>query len=72
MTSARVNPIACQAFGTCVRVAPELFSLDDWGYAVAKKRKLKNPEEIASMHQAIKECPAAAIVWVERPVVPEE
>ena len=28
----RLNPIKCTAFGFCAEHAPELFSLDDWGY----------------------------------------
>lgn len=32
----RVNPIRCTAFGFCAELCPELFELDEWGYAWLK------------------------------------
>ncbi len=30
---ARINAIRCQGYGTCVDRCPELFELDEWGFA---------------------------------------
>jgi ferredoxin len=30
----RVNPIACVGRGLCAEIAPELITLDDWGFPV--------------------------------------
>ena len=32
----RVDPIRCAAFGFCAELSPDLFTLDEWGYAWPK------------------------------------
>ena len=29
-----IDPVACDAFGHCAEIAPELIGLDEWGYPV--------------------------------------
>jgi ferredoxin len=34
VTVLRVDPVACDAFGHCAELVPELIGLDEWGYPV--------------------------------------
>jgi ferredoxin len=56
----RVDPIKCQAYGTCAELAPELFSMDEWGYAQAERSDLTG-DEAHSAQAAIEICPVKAI-----------
>ncbi len=57
----RVDPIRCTAFGFCAEFCPELFELDEWGYAW-----LKEGPTAAADDQLIREtarlCPRRAIL----------
>lgn len=50
----------CQGHGQCVIVAPEIFDIDDDGYAVVN---IEWPDEKlqSKLHVAIRRCPAEAI-----------
>lgn len=56
----RVNPIKCTAFGFCGEYLPEVFDLDDWGYAW-----LQRPDIPMTLAEAVYEtercCPTGAI-----------
>ena len=57
----RVNPIRCTAFGFCAEYAPELFTLDEWGYAWPHGREIAATlEELAREAAAL--CPTRAIL----------
>ena len=57
----RVNPIRCAAFGFCAEYAPELFGLDDWGYAWLQA--LEVPLELDALaREAAALCPTQAIL----------
>ena len=57
----RVNPIRCTAFGFCAEYAPELFALDEWGYAWPHGREV--PAELEALaHEAAALCPTRAIL----------
>lgn len=56
----RVNPIKCAAFGFCAEYAPELFELDEWGYAWLHTPDV--PEDLARLaEEAAALCPVRAI-----------
>jgi len=60
----RVNPIRCTAFGFCAEFAPELFALDDWGYAWLRDPKATG--ELADVaREAARLCPTDAIILEE-------
>jgi ferredoxin len=67
----QIDPIACDAFGYCAELAPELFTLDEWGYPVVDGRLV--PTELAgTARTAVRSCPRQAIRLVkERPPSPE-
>ena len=57
----RVNPIRCTAFGFCAEYAPELFALDEWGYAWPHGREISADLE-ALAREAAALCPTRAIL----------
>lgn len=65
----RVDPIMCDGFGFCAELAPELITLDEWGYPIVAEVALNRAErELAEA--AILACPRKALVLqvVETPV----
>lgn len=63
----RVNPIRCTAFGFCAEYAPELFTLDEWGYAWPHGREI--PAELEALaREAAALCPKRAILMEAMPV----
>ncbi len=55
-----VNPIACDGRGLCAEIAPELISLDDWGFPVVKPRPV--PYGLAAEAEAaVRICPVLAL-----------
>lgn len=67
----RVDPIRCTAFGFCAEFCPELFTLDDWGYAWLKQRDVDGRAE-ALVRETARLCPRAAILVeeVDAPAAP--
>jgi ferredoxin len=57
----RVNQDLCEGYGTCVEDAPEVFQLDDWGYAVALNEGVVAAEHEAGARRAALDCPMNAI-----------
>jgi ferredoxin len=56
----RVDPIACRAHGICAEVAPELVTLDEWGYPVVIDEPV--PGRLAGeARRAAADCPALAL-----------
>ncbi|MFI6907032.1 ferredoxin [Nonomuraea sp. NPDC050394] len=55
-----VDGTKCAAYALCVEIAPQVFDLDDFGYAVATREDV--PAELeAATGEAIEACPAQAI-----------
>jgi ferredoxin len=55
----------CDGFGTCGNHAPELFEIDEWGYASLKGDGSVPPDQEANARRAIVDCPVHAITEVE-------
>jgi len=68
-TVVKVNPIACEAYGYCAELLPELVTLDEWGYPVVDGGPVP-PHLVELARRAAKECPRRAFL-VERSVVAE-
>jgi len=60
-----VDPTKCDAYGLCVETAPDLFELDDFGYASAASDGRVPEERAEAARAAVKACPAGAISLVE-------
>lgn len=56
----RVDPVACDAFGYCAELLPELIWLDEWGYPVIDDAPVPAPlSEVA--RAAVRACPRKAL-----------
>lgn len=60
MTNVAIDWTRCQAHGLCVEIWPEMFSRDDWGYPMIRRRPIKD-SELASARRAVALCPALAL-----------
>jgi ferredoxin len=58
----RVEAAKCEGFGICATHAPEVFVLDEWGYASARGDGDVAAGEEPRAQRAILDCPAHAIV----------
>jgi ferredoxin len=57
----RVNPIACEAHGTCVELLPELISADPWGYPIIAPGHV--PDDLLPLaRRAVATCPTLALL----------
>jgi len=57
----RVNPIACDAYGYCAELLPELVTLDEWGYPVTNDGLV--PAHLVELaRQAARDCPRRAFL----------
>lgn len=54
----RVNPVSCDGRGLCAEIAPELITLDDWGFPIVGAV----PPELADVAEAaVRICPLLAL-----------
>ena len=60
----RVDPVACDAFGYCAELLPELITVDEWGYPVVSDRAVP-PALLGLARQAVADCPRRAITLAE-------
>ena len=59
-TQLRVNPIACTGHGLCAELAPELVTLDEWGYPLTPDSPV--PDHLMELaRQAVRNCPRRAL-----------
>lgn len=58
----KLDRTLCDGFGVCGIHAPNAFSIDEWGYAVATAAGKVSPGEEESVRRAILDCPVHAIV----------
>jgi len=63
-----VDPVACDAFGHCAELLPELIWLDEWGYPVIDGQGIP-PVWLELAAQAVRACPRKALA-VRRASVP--
>jgi len=56
----RVNPVACDAFGYCAELVPELVRRDEWGFPVLEAGPI--PLRLFELaRRAVRECPRRAL-----------
>ena len=61
----KVETEKCQGHNRCFVVAPDLFELDDFGYAHETEGGVVPPGEEEKARLAVKNCPERAIIIVE-------
>ena len=55
-----IDPVACDAYGYCAELLPELVGLDEWGYPVVDGEPIP-AELVARAEEAVRHCPRRAI-----------
>jgi ferredoxin len=58
----RLESATCDGFGTCAEHSPELFELDEWGYASVKGDGEVALELETKVRRAVADCPVHAIL----------
>lgn len=58
----RVNPILCDGVGYCAEIAPELISVDEWGFPVVDSRPLDEEAMLRHARRAVAICPRQALL----------
>jgi ferredoxin len=61
----RVDPAQCDGYGKCNKVLPDLFKLDEFGYAQLDDFVDVAPELEAKVREAAGVCPTAAVIIEE-------
>jgi ferredoxin len=61
----RLASAVCEGFGTCANHAPDLFELDEWGYASLKGDGTVPPGDEGVARRAVMDCPVHAISITE-------
>jgi ferredoxin len=61
----QVDSTKCDAYGLCAETAPQVFELDDFGYATARNGGVVAGEEKEAVEAATKACPVQAIRVLE-------
>jgi len=59
-----VNPIACDGRALCAEVAPELITLDDWGFPIIWRHDIP-AGLLADAQEAVRICPKLALRLAE-------
>ena len=66
-----IDRIACDGFGMCAELLPELLELDDWGYPIVKSAAV--PDALLDhARRAAAICPVLAIKLARRSTAPVE
>jgi ferredoxin len=55
-----IDPVACDAYGYCAELLPEVISLDEWGYPIVDGRPVP-VELVAAARRAARDCPRRAV-----------
>lgn len=57
----RVDPVACDAYGYCLELVPELIARDEWGYPVIAAGAVPAALE-PLVRRAVRDCPRRALL----------
>ena len=58
--SVTVDPVACEAYGYCAEILPELIGLDEWGYPLVSGDPVPT-RLLALAREAARQCPRRAL-----------
>jgi ferredoxin len=56
----RVNPIACNGYGLCAEILPEMITLDDWGFPMIRDADVPADLRTAA-EEVVRVCPRLAL-----------
>ena len=59
----RVDPVLCDGYGHCHELAPELVTMDEWGYPIITDdpAAFSDPAALKSARLAVRGCPRQAL-----------
>jgi ferredoxin len=66
-----VDRIACDGYGMCAELLPELIDLDDWGYPIVAANGVRD-ELMDHARRAVAVCPVLALKLAPRRTTPVE
>ena len=55
-----IDPVACDAYGYCAEILPEVIGLDEWGYPIIGDGPLEG-ELVVLAKRAVRDCPKRAL-----------
>ncbi|MGA3216507.1 MAG: ferredoxin [Acidimicrobiales bacterium] len=55
-----LDPVACDGFGYCVEILPEVLSFDEWGFPVVFEGEVPD-KLLGAARQAVRFCPRRAL-----------
>jgi ferredoxin len=55
-----IDPVACDAYGYCAELLPELITLDEWGYPIVEAKPV-GAALLGPAKRAVRDCPKRAI-----------
>ena len=55
-----VDPVACDAYGYCAEILPEVIGVDEWGYPIIRGGGVP-PVVIPHARRAVSGCPTLAL-----------
>lgn len=61
-----VDPTKCDGVGICAIKAPDLITLDDWGFPMIKPSDLIDSQLLKQAKRAVGACPKRALLIVTR------
>ena len=61
----RLEVAKCEGYGNCAAHLPEVFKLDEWGYAYLEGDGTVSDEDAPRAQRAIVDCPVHAISKIE-------
>jgi len=56
-----IDPVKCEGFGTCHDILPDVFLLDEWGYAYTERDGEVPVGQEPLAREAVHKCPVNAI-----------
>jgi ferredoxin len=60
-----IDPVACDAYGYCAEILPEVIGLDEWGYPILRDGPLE-VSLVAFARRAVRDCPKRALAIREK------
>lgn len=57
----RIDPSVCDGVGICAHLAPDIVTIDSWGYPVVSPEPLERRGDLRQARAAVSACPRRAL-----------
>ena len=57
----RIDPSVCDGVGICAHLAPDLITVDSWGYPILNPAPLTHSSDLRQATAAVQACPRSAL-----------